>query len=127
MVVIFLILLCVLFHYRILMIPFGTTYKMIHDPMTKAYVQNYTGVKFPDSVKWEQCYFDAGWDGYTVFCAKLSISEKDIEALIPSDIDFEYFQDGLPVLSPKSSHIHSCLRKFDKMGYYVSSSCVKMV
>ena len=91
------------------------TYQMNHDPKTKAYVKNYTGVIFPDSANWEKCYFDPAWDGYVTFCAKLSIPEKDVEEMIPDDIDYEHFQNGLPLLSPESSGIYSSLRNFKEI------------
>jgi len=94
LIVVLVILLYVLFHYRIVMNPFGTTYKMIHDHETKAWVEDHLGVIFPDSIDWEHCdHIDYSWDGVFTFCAKFSIPEKDFKTLVPSDIDFEHFQN----------------------------------
>jgi len=129
LIVVLVILLCVLFHYRIVMNPFGTTYKMTHDPKTKAEVEERIGVCFPDSVKWEQCYTDRDWSAFFLFCAKISISEKDINVMIPSEIDFEYFQfeiDDLPlmpysifsVLYDLKNYIHFDIEKFNNLEIF---------
>ena len=69
----------VLFHDRSVMEFIAPTYQMSHDPETKAEVEDYLGVVFPDSIEWKQCYIENAWDGVYIFCAKFTIPENDFK------------------------------------------------
>ena len=88
--------LCIVFYDRLFVL--HSTYQMTRDPKTKSEVEERIGVVFPDSVKWEKCYFFE-WNGDFTFNAKLSIPEKDFEELLPSDIDFEHFNDDIHIVN----------------------------
>jgi hypothetical protein len=90
-----LLILMVLIHDRNAMEFLAPTYQMNHDPKTKAEVQEYIDVVFPDSVKWEKCYIENAWDGVYTFCARFTIPENDFNEMIPTDIEFEHFQGDL--------------------------------
>ena len=128
LVIVLVILMVALIHDRNTMEFFTPTYQMIHDPETKARVEDYLGVTFPDSIEWKQCdRIGSSWDGVFTFCARFSIPEKDFETLIPSDIDFEYFindrwslsmGDGWPMGGFKVFKDTKQLKDFEVLRYH---------